>query len=211
MESRIDRRVCFAFILMLSLIRLDCGTVLWHTLTVAANDTPLLTTCQDASRPAPFCLSPSPKLGVLQPSFSVFDCCMLRPDCLCWSAYWDAFCLAPSSLSPSPAPGVLWPPPIGPLSHMLGLSSQYCPKSPHAPDQVFSSLLSLPFRTGRWPQLYSLFSMRTMLLCIVVKPILSTTRPHLGRYVSADFAWERVLGSTSNFCALRLRTRRKDS
>ena len=43
MESRINGRVCFAFILTLSLIRLDRGTALWRTPTVAANDTPLLT------------------------------------------------------------------------------------------------------------------------------------------------------------------------
>ena len=43
MESRIDKRVCFASILTLSLIWLDRGTVLWRTPTVAANDTPLLT------------------------------------------------------------------------------------------------------------------------------------------------------------------------
>ena len=43
MESRIGGRVCFASILTLSLIRLDRGTALWRTPTVAANDTPLLT------------------------------------------------------------------------------------------------------------------------------------------------------------------------
>ena len=43
MESRINRRVCLASILTLSLIRLDRGTALWRTPTVAANDTPLLT------------------------------------------------------------------------------------------------------------------------------------------------------------------------
>ena len=43
MESRINRRVCFTSILTLSLIQLDCGTALWRTPTVAANDTPLLT------------------------------------------------------------------------------------------------------------------------------------------------------------------------
>ena len=44
MESRIDGRVCFASILTLSLIRLDRGTASWRMPTVAANDTPLLTT-----------------------------------------------------------------------------------------------------------------------------------------------------------------------
>ena len=43
MESQIGGRVCFASILTLSLIRLDRGTALWRTPTVAANDTPLLT------------------------------------------------------------------------------------------------------------------------------------------------------------------------
>ena len=43
MGSRIDGTVCFASILMLSLIRLDRGTALWRTPTVAADDTPLPT------------------------------------------------------------------------------------------------------------------------------------------------------------------------
>ena len=43
MESRIDETVCFASILTLSLIRLDRGTALWRTPTVAADDTLLLT------------------------------------------------------------------------------------------------------------------------------------------------------------------------
>ena len=43
MESRINETVCFASILTLSLIRLDCGMTLWRTPTVAADDIPLLT------------------------------------------------------------------------------------------------------------------------------------------------------------------------
>ena len=43
MESQINGRVCFASIPTLSLIWLDRGTASWRTPTVAANNTPLLT------------------------------------------------------------------------------------------------------------------------------------------------------------------------
>ena len=41
-ESRING-TGFCFLITLSLIWLDCGTALWRTSTVAADDTPLLT------------------------------------------------------------------------------------------------------------------------------------------------------------------------
>ena len=53
MESRIDETVCFASILTLSLIQLDCGTALWRTPTVAADDTPLLTEARQARQGRP--------------------------------------------------------------------------------------------------------------------------------------------------------------